>query len=202
MKKPSFADVVPNNKPVYQGIHGKSIINHRIRVKLGLTCEQYCVMDLYEDLANKEDCITGTIDPWDLLGMETMELHTINDSLVKAGVLIIGITKDQYQKIMIAPKWRNEFKKAADTFDDLWKVFPKGTKAKALERYKTVVKTVPHDHLMTRRKAYCDWKKSTNTEWQYYLGLDVWLNPANAMWDNPLPTDVTESSGSDYKPGF
>lgn len=197
----AFNTVKPNSMPTYQGVKGSTLINHRIRIKLNLSFVQYCIMNYLDRISNKNDKVKIIWNFHEYMGIDEQQAQSEVVSLINTGFLKQE-PGETIANCTIGKPWRDEFKKPTDSFDELWKILPKGSKAKALTKYMEVVQTVSHERLIERRTAYTNWKKSTNTEFQYMMGLDVWLNPKDKNWENPLPGKWSEAKSEEKEESF
>lgn len=190
----NFSNIKPNQKTVYQGIKGKTLIDHRKRIKLNLDWIDYCILDYLDQLSDKTNKVKIVWNFHERIGLEEWKAQTHVSLLTDAGFL----EKLNEREYVITSKWWNEFPRAEEQFELLWKLFPKGKKKAALIKYRELIKTVDPEYLYKRREAYVSWKKSNNTDFQYYMGLDVFLND---NYDNPLPSDI-QGTTNNYKPQF
>lgn len=192
----SWKNIKPASSP-YHGIKGRTVVDHRLRNKLQLSFEAYCLMDYFHNQSNKKSEFDVDFDSYEYMGINEDQLVMYLDVLSEKG-FIRHIEKTTW---MLGDAWLNEFKDVESLFEQLWAIFPKGNKATALRRYRQASKLVSHQVLMERRQAYVDYKQSIKASFTYFSGLDVWLNVADRHWEDPLPNEL-KASTAEYKPGF
>lgn len=150
---------------------GTTFINHGVRVRLGLSLQEYTVMQFLADC--KEKKITINEESFiSLIGVHYIHVVPIMDELQKKG-LIIGTLPNH--------KWSNEF---IEDIDRLWSVHKKGSRAKAKERLSKVLKKITIEELIVKLTEYV--KSKPPEEFEYLKGLDVWLNPKTEHWNDPI----------------
>ena len=156
-------------------IRGTSIINHRIRAKLKLSLAEYCVMQFLFDWVKKEPPKYN--DFYCELGIDNKTLNTI----------VIKLQNDKFlENLKTTTKWNINFTDNSGEFEKLWLLLPKGNKTKAKQRYIKVIKTIEHAELEAKLRAYiayCDRCQVLKK------GIDVWLNPVLAHWNDSLYVD-------------
>lgn len=151
-------------------VTGTTFINHAIRAKLGLSLQEYTVMQFLADCKEKK-------------------IHPAENSIAMIGVVyqsiwpvIIGLQEKGFL-IDIYPnhKWTNEF---IQDIDKLWSIHAKGSKTKARERLPKVLKKITIEELSDKLKEYVSSKPPE--EFSFLKGLDVWLNPKTEHWNDPV----------------
>lgn len=151
-------------------VTGTTFINHGVRVRLGLSLQEYTVMQFLADCKDKK--LMPGEKSLELIGVHYYNLIEIIDSLQKKGFLI-----DLYPN----HKWSNEF---IEDIDRLWSIHKKGSKATARERLSKVLKKIAIEELIVKLTEYV--KSKPPEEFEYLKGLDVWLNPKTEHWNDPI----------------
>lgn len=158
---------------LYAGVHGRSIIDHRIRCKLGLTVEEYIIIDFMTAIHSAD--LIASVECWKKIGITADELETKLKELNFKN-------PDAFQK------WREEF--AVDAyFEDFWNnIFKKhGNKADAKKCYSESVKLVDREYLHERARIYI----ATKTDFPNYTkAAEVWLNPKKKHWETLTPEEI------------
>lgn len=170
--------------------YGVSTVNHHMRSKLGVTADEYCILD-YLSLTYKkvDDKII-----WDALFVKTackrlhyspIKLRDFVGSLIKKKLLKKSTQKDQ-----IVINWTQKafahFTPNDDNFEELWELLNKnGNKQQAKKAYSITVKSYSHDFLMTRSKLYLEHLEITGYN---QLHVSTFLNPQDKHFLNEFKT--------------
>jgi hypothetical protein len=176
--------------------YGTSIINHNIRTELGLTLDEYAVMDSLLSIYHKQPiCFTQHLS--DSLGIEP---DYIIESLQKKKLLTVS--NDLLSIFIIAPDWLLRFDNDAD-FNEFFSIFHSyGNRVDSKERYGIVRKFVDRETLHTKAKQYIEWAiNSYNGDWKYINACQVWLDPKKKRWENVL-TPEKNSGVKESKYGY
>ncbi len=150
-------------------------IDHKIRIKLLLTMEEYCVLDFLCD--RKE--LTKYSDYENNLGINKGQVGVILASLKKKQM----IQQRASGEIVVCDLWKNQFKKI-DFIDILWNIHMAGSKQKARQRLPAVLKKIGLDELKKKLEQYV---KACNDSGSYAKNLDAYLNPKSEHWNDPIP---------------
>lgn len=157
---------------LYAGVHGRTIIDHRIRCKLGLTVEEYIVLDfIYCQLKPGEEAAE---ESWKRIGMKVEDVNSILKEL-------------NAKSIGAVTAWNQEFA-VDDDFEYFWNtIFKKhGNRADAKAKYEASRKIVDKDILHARAQKYVDTRQDFPN---YTKAAEVWLNPKKRHWEDLLPGD-------------
>lgn len=162
-----------------------SNINHKVRVKLGMTCSEYVLLDYLYDLQLKNKKPSGKIVEKDL-GFDKDE----TEQLLKALVI-----KELYaQGGIISDSWKAQFN-FAEEFAAFWEIFlKKGNRAKSQINYCKCRRIVDKDVLFDAAERYI--KSKEGKERQFIKGCESWLNPAEKHWEDVI---TFENVPSTYK---
>lgn len=162
-------------------IKGTTTINHRIRVQLKLSMEEYVMMDF--------------IYNWNLNNTETPKLkhYFLATGYIAEDIqFLFKVMREK--KLLIAhgkinkhcdvcPAWYAIFSTSVDQVNELWKILQKGNKPTVIQRLPKVLKQVSFDELKAKLIAYV---KDCEVNGAFMKGLDVWLNPEKQHWNDPL----------------
>ena len=171
-------------------IVGSSTINHAARVKLGLTCSQYCFLDF---LHRRQENPTGNQSIWINLGFGEKEIEQLTRECMQRGYVLLNDTG-----FVLTGKWNEAFTSAEKEFEQFWhkKLTDKnnrsvdmvawyGAKKKALEYWVKLRKKHSFEFLMKQRDDYFQFlklqKKLRNFD-QQRLMCQVFLNPATERY--------------------
>jgi len=172
-------------------IVGSSTINHAARVKLGLTCSQYCFLDF---LHRRQENPTGNQSMWINLGFGEREIDQLTLECMQKGYVMIESGVDgRNASLRLSSKWYNAFTSAEKEFEEFWhetvenkrSVAWTGTKKKALEYWVKLRKKHSFDFMMKQRNDYFQFlrlQKKLRKFDQQRLMCQVFLNPANERY--------------------
>jgi len=166
-------------------IVGSSTINHAARVKLGLTCSQYCFLDF---LHRRQENPTGNQSIWINLGFGEKEIEQLTRECMQRGFVLLNDTG-----FVLTGKWFEAFTSAEKEFEEFWhetvenkrSVAWTGTKKKALEYWVKLRKKHSFDFMMKQRNDYFQFlrlQKKLRKFDQQRLMCQVFLNPANERY--------------------
>lgn len=175
-------------------IVGSSTINHAARVKLGLNCSEYCLIDLVVRKKEKSEHFHDD-DAHIYLGFNDNEVMVLVKSLIMKGFLLI-----QDDKYVLTDKWANGFADIEKEFDNLfWKKDGKvcwtGTRKKALEYWIKIRKRHALEFLVGQRDKYfmfLELQKKYRGFDQQRVMCQVFLNPANERYLEDYTTYVAD----------
>jgi hypothetical protein len=165
-------------------VRGKSLIDHQIRCKLGLTMIEYAVMDMiYSFHIDKK--------PIHIDDMKR-ELGMNQDHWMKVIHALIGkdmLTGPNGQAVP-ANAWLKEFYNDVD-FDEFWTIFMKhGNKASAKKNYQLVRKLIDREYLLKRAKTYIKGVLDVRKDIEFAKAAEVWLNPKKKHWEDLAPGET------------
>lgn len=175
-------------------ITGSTTINHEIRVKLGLNCSEYCILD---HLSRKEDKgeLADTLSVYIHTGfLEDDQERLLKGLMVKAMVVIVSGIDGRGQEIKISQKWFDAFPDIDKEFEEFWheKITDKngryanmtawtGTKKKAIEYWHKLRKKYSFEYLMAQRNNYFEYLELEHKRGfaRQRMMCQVFLNPSN-----------------------
>lgn len=157
-----------------------SVINHNIRVELGLNCDEYIVMDiLLENYCKQPFDFRQTIK--DATGINHYHSEPIINELIKYKMLFIS-----FGVYIISDKWLSRFNVDAD-FQEFWSLFREyGNKANSLKNYKIVRKSVDRETLHSAAVAYLAYCDEKYSDQKYVNPAQTWLDPKAKRWEDKL----------------
>jgi len=175
-----------NYKSQAPAVIGSTTINHAARLRLGLNCSEYVLLDHMsrkEDKGSQADTLTVFIQT----GFTNEETARLFKSLVGKGFVRLKSNSD----FELTTKWEEAFPDMDKEFDaymwyDNGKVAWTGTKKKAMEYYVKLRKKYSREFLFNQRNNYFEFlrlqKKLRNFD-QQRLMCQVFLNPANERFN-------------------
>jgi hypothetical protein len=143
--------------PLINTIIGHTEINHKIRIFLNLSCEEYCLVDLIEKCHAKKVEFTYQ-ECYRRIGIEKQRIDELISTLRK--YKIIEIVKDEY---ITGSLWRNQFEVSQEEFNAFWEkvIFPNGrkiswtgSKTDAFNKYKMARKKYEGTYLYKKKTDY------------------------------------------------
>lgn len=156
-----------------QGIKGITSILHNIRSRLGITCDEYTIIDAIYRL-RLEGTAVNVFNLFQLTGFTEEQIRLFVDSLIAKEFL-----ERQEKKLFTAKKWNDQFF-AEDDFEEFWEIYKgNGSKKKSKGFYKQARLQVEKGFLHQRAKEYI----ASEKEFQYVMRAERYLNPKNAYWE-------------------
>lgn len=153
---------IKNYKSKPPKIIGSTKINHALRVKMELGCQEFVLMEAIVTLRAKHKPVTD-MSVYQLTGLVPQEATMTLESLVRKGFIFPMATADGAPDI--APKWNTFFTSAEDEFDEFWtkdgKVCWTGSKPKAKQLYIQRRKDEDKEFLIGQRDAYFEFLEVT-----------------------------------------
>ena len=170
--------------------NGISVINHKKRIELSLTIEEYVFLDFIWSTNKKQQTPIAFIQYLKFLGMLPVEVKLLFAKMKEKNLLVWDEKK---KRVDIYTKWKDAFN-TNNQFDELWKIHPKGNKNISRERLSKVLDKIPFDELTTRLKKYLADCKNTQ---RFEKDLATWLNPKNEHWNDALISkEVIKQTGT------
>jgi len=157
---------------------GSSIINHKIRVKLNLTNDEYILADFIKQWQDKHTTRITYGDLWKATGLEPNILPIIWKGLKEKNI----VYRHETGIVTTTTVWDSEFD-VLSQFEDFWLIAPKGNKASARKMYERAIKVVTHETLCEKYKVYTKWCNDTDT---FKKDTSSWLNPQYQYWNDDL----------------
>ena len=174
-------------------VFGKTTIDHKIRVNLNLSCDEYVFMEYmkyWQD--NKVERITQGL-LWRYTGIKPLEAEIIINSLKEKKLLY----RDEKTKVVTTSQdWDDQFN-AANDFKKFWEIAQKGNRERARKYYLKCIKIISHEELSACYKKYVENCDLTGTFRQH---TSTWLNPKNKEWENVLDQINMNNKENEVKP--
>lgn len=174
-------------------IMGSTLINHGPRIKLGITCNEYCLvtMILY---CKKKDKPFDEDRVYRHLGYSWEQVQIILTNLKEKD--IIRITEG---KFTITKKWKayhNVHKR--DEFDDFVKPYLgiqwPGSMPEARQKYDMACEKVGPAHLLERKHAYFEFLKKPENSYRKVMQATVFLNPNKERYNENWEGNIDSSN--------
>lgn len=166
---------------------GRSTIDHRIRLDMKLSLEEYVLLDFIH-LHNETKA--GTIffpEYYKETGFIKDDIQPLFRILKERGYLVFNTVQN---RVDVCQQWKDIFS-SAGLIDKLWRIHPKGNKPTAKKRLPLVLKMITMEELIIKLKAYV---KHCDANGTFKKGLDVWLNSAKQHWEDPLVANPIQNN--------
>lgn len=149
-------------------------IDHTIRTSLGLSNDQYVMMDYISSLKK----IATFEDYKKHIGFDRSQTHSLLVSLRDKELIV----RNEAGYIKVSDKWAEALKRP-DRIDEIWPFHKSGTKSIARKRLPYVLKKITMEELKAKLVAYLKWCEEYDV---FSKGLDTWLNPEAEHWNAEL----------------
>jgi len=177
-RKPYIVKDVKQNRYI---VFGTSLINHKIRLELEISNDEYVFLDFLKYMQDQSINKITWGDLWRKIGLDHRDLPPIWRSLKEKGL----VYRHESGIVTTSQKWDDMFS-AKINFDELWSIYPKGNKQQAREMYKRAIRIQEHTALVEAYKKYVDWCEATDT---FRKNTSSWLNPKFRYWEDDLKID-------------
>ena len=176
------------------GIHGSTIINHKIRVKLDVTAMEYVILEyVYERMKKgKKTSVFGEVDDlWENIGIRPEEFSDYVTDLMDLNLL------EANNGVVVTDLWINEFVSINDEkFEEFWTTYGKvGNKENARKMFFKALKESTYDHLLIRHAEYV--KHLKNVTWKGKMHCSTWLNPISKRYEDDYEAEEHEDIKED-----
>lgn len=171
-------------------ITGKTTISHKIRVKLSISCIEYCMLELIEKSQVRKDNMNEDFF-WRRLGIKKDELYKLLSALKTKEL----ISKDKFGSPIVTDKWLSCFAISTEEFEKFWTMDGKpcwegSAKKDAMMKYKKTRELYSAEYLLKKRNEYFRFLARPENEYRQKLGCSVFLNldkeRFNTDW-SPVP---------------
>lgn len=161
-----------------QKVTGTTSVNHKIRVRLGLSLREYVLLDFLTKwhFKNKEAVTYGDI--WKATGIYIRFVDRMYQRLKGKGLLF----KDVDGKVKTTELWNGSFSNSED-FEELWKIMHTGTKNVAKSAFDKAVKVDSFENIKNGLVEYVKFKEEIG---QFPVHLSTFLNYKNKIWEGPF----------------
>lgn len=175
-----------------------SVINHNIRVLLGLTCCEYAAMDILHELYCEQP-ITADVRLQNRLGFTKDESTSILESLSKKKMIYLNA--DFIPVYLIDKRWLEQHSVDHD-FLEFWQIFRKhGNEPTACKAYRKARKYADKETLHEAAKNYIAYCDQHNSDPKFNLKAQSWLDTEKQRWNDRLGGEKGEAA-SERKHAF
>ena len=160
-----------------------SSVNHNVRVLLGLSCDEYVVMEVLHELYSEQP-ITLVVRLMNRIGTTEAETKSILVSLCEKKFLYIS---DEFIPMyLIDKRWLDCFDVNAD-FEEFFRTFREfGNKASSQKAYDKARKIADKETLLEAAKVYLAYCDETYSDSKYILKAQSWLDTKLKRWEDKI----------------
>jgi len=149
-------------------IIGGTLIDHKLRTRLLLTCLEYVVLDYFYHFKFIEQLDWDAAHVYRYTGLRRTHYDATIDRLIKKGIITdINQVSDKVKLLM----------NYDEIFEKIWELFKKnpGVKKAGRKMFDKAIKKYPKDLLLNCAKNYSELKK--DAEKKYFMHVSSFLNP-------------------------
>ena len=166
--------------------HGSSVINHKVRMKLKLTMEEYCLLDLIHRLNLRgKDLNYDRIERYIGTDMETGKNTML--ALHKKGLIYRLKDNSQIQINTIWSKIHNTV--IEDDFETFWRKENgrswTGSKKEAMMKYKQARESYTSDFILEKKRSYFLFLSQPEMSYRQVMNAARFLNPKFEHFNEP-----------------
>ena len=174
-------------------IRGSTVIDHRKRVKLGLTLQQYVFLDIIEQLILKHgkfNALSMQDDFYRLSGIDPIGFKSIGKVMMEKN-FIVKVDKNIYVPFKAWGLSLGDYKKE---FEVLWELYGKVGNRKTGEQMYIKARKAKFEYnfLLERVKVYLKFLKESG---QLQLHASSFFNPTNEQFNNEFKAVKQEKKG-------
>ena len=192
---------------VYNDVHGTSVIDHKLRVKMGLMMVEYVMLDFIHRVTIQKKAIDyGRIRRWTGL-TDANEIRRIIGVLENKGLIIVeDLIEDGKAKRRIkgvSRKFQNIcHTKEDDDFETFWSpAFEKkwtGSKQEAKKLFQVACSKFGASHVLNQKFNYFKFLSLPENAYRSVMMATVFLNMTkqrfNEPWDEYLATSIEKTN--------
>lgn len=163
---------------------GNSLIDHRIRHELALSCDEYIMADYIcrYNKTHKLGEITWRRYYTDIGFEPELVLSTVKSLMIKR--IVINTRK----RIETTILW-NDFFNTDNQFEELWKLYPKGIKNKARIEFLKAINEVHYNTLLEKLQEYI----ASVQDSDFSVYLSKFLDIKYKYWENDFSNKKKEA---------
>jgi hypothetical protein len=168
----------------HEPVMGSTLIEHGPRMKLGLSCDEYCIVKmLIYCIEKKRSFDFDRIKRH--LGFEESHIILLLDMLQEKNIIKIDTKGNKITK-----RWRELHEKQNHTsFDEFWETYKgikwPGSKKLAMEKFIITATKWGSRYIISRKKAYIDFLLKPENRWRKIMNATTFLNVTNENFNQP-----------------
>jgi hypothetical protein len=161
-------------------IHGSTVINHRIRIKLKLSCDEYVLIDLIHKLMITNKVLSKErIRNWTGFTME--EVKPLFKSLKEKGLYGKVRNKEDKLQYVVTKRYQLAHKiEIDDDFEYFWQKSSNktwtGSKKAGKMLYVKLVSKYGSEYLNAQKDAYFEYLSHTKNDWRHVMNVTTFLS--------------------------
>jgi hypothetical protein len=170
-------------------VNGFSVINHYVRLQLGLNLQEYIFLDyIFHTNKKRLKAPISFLDYYKGTGIVPKDISELIENLKRKNLLVWDssyATVNKHGKkgrVDVCEWWKYSFNDK-DMIKQLRKIHRYGNKKTIEERLPKVIQKIPFEELKAKLIAYMEWCTKTGT---YAKNLSTWLNPKREHWNDEL----------------
>lgn len=174
-------------------VFGKTIMDHKIRIKLGLTCIEYVLLDFIKTWQDKGDKRIRYNELWIFTGIAPEHIPELWKNLLAKNMVYY----DEETKLVTTASAFDECFNKDNDFQDFWEHYGRildannnyelignvGNRPMALKNYRKAIKNISPEELKAKMRLYIE---HCYKEKKYIQHASTWLNPMNRKWEDVL----------------
>ncbi len=169
--------VIERDPTNQQHVTGTTLINHKIRLKLGLTLREYVVCDFIHSYIY-ETKKARTFGEWFKgTGFYPRMIHLTYERLLNKGVLF----KDTDGMVKTTVMWNKHFPNDRENFNQIWRLHNVGNKQQAQKVFIASCKVDTFENILKGTERYVEWLKESD---QFPMHTSTFLNPNYKRWND------------------
>ncbi len=160
-------------------IEGFSAIDHRIRIALKITNDEYVMADLIYQFNRRHSVgYVSYAKYYSTIGFLPEQIISTGSSLKLKGIIDRDAKKNRY---ITTASWNIHFDEDVQ-FAKLWSINNRGTKQLAKENFLKMRKMIGFNALVIKLQEYMD----SVSDPKYVLKLQKWLDPKYKRWEDEI----------------
>lgn len=160
-------------------VYGSTTINHRVRVKLGLSTAEYVAMDFIEYAFSKRKMATYEY-AMRRTGFEKSQFLPLILKLRDRG-FVETKEEDGLVKLIPARLWLDAFMIGKEWFESFWNVRGKpwwpGSRKDAEKKFEKLCKVYSPEYIIQCKEDYVKFIEDPVNDWRKKMAASVFLNP-------------------------
>jgi hypothetical protein len=184
-------------------VYGTTTINHKIRVRLGLTMAEYVVMDFLDYALTKRKPITYEYSQR-RTGLAREQFIQILASLRDKGFTQSVAEEGKLPTIIPTRLWLDAFMIPKEWFESFWMVgenaYWPGSRKKAQQLFEKLCKTYSPEYLLKCKENYVTFMAHPANDWRKVMGAPVFLNPETERFKEDWSGQLKKIKAGDTHP--
>lgn len=176
------------------------MINHKIRFRLGLSFEEYAMIEFIEKHYAQKKAKVSYDDIFVKLGIEQDDARTLIRTLIeKKFIHVVEGSEGRIFEIDI--RWKAQFEVSEEEFEEFWTIGGKpwpGSKIGTKKKYIETRRKYSKEYIFKQARAY--FKHLTFETWKKPMGGEVFINIEKERfredWTSQIPSNKPSTNNS------